>query len=247
MSQFPTALPGIGTALTATPRTVFLVETGPGDFAPIGGLIDGQAARDVGNSPVSELRAGLILGKVTNTGTASGAATASTIGDYGAAIIGTITTAITAGGTVTSGTVTATAATELVRRVGSVGTLVLTGASSSTGTVISVTLAYSAVNTTTGVITTSNNTNGWTAGTWIGANDGSAVPTSVLVGPWPIKVTDGNGANLQVPNTLIPITFKPYAVSSIVDYPASANTTLVTFLKTKLRIPVPAAAFSDDY
>ena len=250
MSQFPVSLPGVSpVTLTLTPRMLFIMDTNVGDFLPGGKIIDGIGSRDPGNTPVTELRNGMVLGKIANTGTASGNATAVNIGMYAPAIIGTLTAAITNATTVTAITLTVAAATELVRRVGTAGTLVLTGAPTATGTVASNTVAYSSVATATGVVTVTTPATAYTQGTWVGANDGSAVPVTLLAGAslGPVKVTDINGNNLQVPDVLVPITVKPVYTTNVVDYPAAANTTLIAYLKTKLRVAVPGMAFDDDF
>lgn len=249
MSQFPVSMPGIGPgSLTLTPRMVFVMDTSWQDFLPKGAIIDPFATRDPDNSLSSEIRPGLILGKITNTGTASGGSTAAQVGLYGASVIGTLTAAITNATTVTAITLTAAAATELVRRVGSVGTLVLTGAPTAAGVVASNTVAYSAVNTSTGVVTVTTPATAYVAGSYIGANDGTAVPLTIFANTFPARMTDVNGTTLTgSPDVLIPITNKPYLTANIVNYPPAANTTQITYLKTKLRIPVPAAAFDDDF
>ncbi len=250
MSQFPNTLPSVAPiTLTLTPRMLFIMDTNVADFLPGGRIIDGIVSRDPGNTPVSELRNGLVLGKISNTGTASGGGTAANIGMYAPSIIGTLTGAITSATTQTAITLTVAAATELIRRVGASGTLVLTGAPTTTGVVASNTVAYSAVVAATGVVTVTTPATAYTQGSWVGANDGTAVPLTLLAGAslGPVKVTDINGANLQVPNVLIPITTKPVYTTNIVDYPAAANTTLITYLKTKLRTAVPGMEFDDDF
>jgi hypothetical protein len=39
---------------------------------------------------------------------------------------------------------------------------------------------------------------------------------------------------------------RPDNVTNIVDYPTAANTTLISTLKTKLRVSIPGMVFSDD-
>ncbi len=247
MSQFPNSLPGIGPgSMTLTPRMLFIMDTTLGDFLPGGKIIDGNQSRDPGSSPVSELRPGMILGKITSTD--SGSVTVPQIGLLAPSVIGTLSTAVT-DTTNTHVTLTlAASAVEVVRRLGSTGTIVLTGAPTATGVVASTAVAYSAINTTTGVITTSTLGVALTAGTLVGANDGSAVPFTVLSGNlYPTKVTDFNGTSMAAADALIPITNKPYLVDNIISYPAAANTTLILYIKTKIRVAVPGAAFSDDF
>ncbi len=247
MSQFPNSLPGIGPgSLTLTPRMLFIMDTTLGDFLPGGKIIDGNQSRDPGNTPVTELRPGLILGKVTSTD--SGSTTLPVIGLLAPTIIDTIL-AIT-GTTSTTATLTSTAgATELVRRIGSTGTIVLTGAPTATGVVAATTVVYTGVVISTKVITLNAAIGvAVTAGTWVSANDGSATPFTILSGNiYPTRVTDINGTSMATADALIPITNKPYFTDNIVNYPAAANTTLALYLKTKIRVAVPGAAFSDDF
>ena len=139
----------------------------------------------------------------------------------------------------------------MTRRIGSSGTLVLTGAPTATGVVATQSVAFSAVTlgTTTGTITVTAPQTAFTAGTWIGAWDGSYIPTTIFAASiYPIRMTDVNGANMvNIPNPLIPITNKPYKTANIVDYPSATNTTLQAYLKAKLRVSVPGAAFDDDF
>lgn len=245
MSQFPNSLPGVGsTTLDLTPRNLFVMATDEGDFLPAGGLIDGYSTRDLGNSAVrtDEIRPGLILGKISTAGAAI--LTSATAGAYGAAFLGTVSNGM--GTATTSATVTASVAAEIVRRSGSSGSLVLTGTGSVSGTVSQQTTAYSAVNTTTGVITITALGTAVKAGALIGVVDGSAAPVTFLTGPYPIRVTDINSTNQITPLPRIPITFKPVDVTNIVLYP-TWDSALASWLKTQLRVAVPGMSFSDDF
>lgn len=71
--------------------------------------------------------------------------------DYAPWIIGVTSGAITGGAT--SLTISAASAVELVRRIGSTGTFVLTAPPAASGVTRQVTVTYSAVNTSTGVVT----------------------------------------------------------------------------------------------
>ncbi len=252
MSQFPNALPGLGSSLTLTPRTLFIQNTSTTmDFLPGGKIIDGYATRDPDNTiNVAEIRPGLLLGAISLTGTSSGAATAAQIGLLGASVIGTLTTAITNASNVTLLTLTLVGATELVRRVGTAGTLVLTGSPTAGGTVVNHTMAFSAValGTTTGSVTITNYATAFVAGSFIGANDGTAIPTTFYCGDlYSLRVTDVNNNNAAVPLRLVDCGTKVVKTGNIVNYPAAANTGLISYLKAKLRIPVPGMAFDDDF
>ncbi len=131
--------PGIGSARVAQRRNVS--RNGALDYYPAGGTIEGTKARDPGNSAYSTraLRAGLLMGKITSSGF------------YANSVFGLSSGALT--GTGTTLTVSAAAAVEIVRRIGTTGTLKLTGPPTAGGTVRTLTVTYSAVNTSTGAIT----------------------------------------------------------------------------------------------
>lgn len=109
------------------------------DYLPGGVVLNGTKTRDPSNDTIKALRGGLVLGKITATG------------KYANSFLGLTAGSLTNSGT--SLTLTTTAATELVRRVGSTGTFTLTGPPTAAGTVRSMTVTYSAVNTGTGVVT----------------------------------------------------------------------------------------------
>jgi hypothetical protein len=131
-------IPGQRAPQIATPRAIFY--SADRGWLPGGKYIDGSKSRDTNNGPtdVDRLQAGLLMGKVTSTGY------------YANWSIDQLTVAYTSGTSMTIGT---SGATELVRRVGSTGSFVLTGVPAAGLTVRQTTVAYSAVNTSTGVIT----------------------------------------------------------------------------------------------
>jgi len=133
--------PGVKTTRTATPRKVMNSDQGL-SLHPGGEVIDGSLSRDTGNTgDLDVLRAGLLMGKITSSG------------KYAPAILGNLGAAYDATADTTSMTVTAATAVELARRIGTSGTFKLTGPPTASGTVQTVTVTYSAVNTTTGVLT----------------------------------------------------------------------------------------------
>lgn len=131
--------PGVGTARTAQRRNVS--RDGSFSYFPAGGTIEGTRARDPGHSAVSTrtLRPGLVMGKITSGGF------------WANSIFGLSSGAITGAGTTL--TVSAAAATEIVRRIGTSGTLKITGPATAGGTVRTLTATFAAVNTSTGAIT----------------------------------------------------------------------------------------------
>ena len=111
------------------------------DYYPAGGVIKGSMARDVNNASANtkNLRAGLLMGKITSGGY------------YANSIVGLSQGALTATGTTLSST--ANIAAEISRRIGATGTFKLTGPPTASGVVRTVVVTYSALNLTSGDIT----------------------------------------------------------------------------------------------
>lgn len=173
--------PGMATPITAFHRALFLQRSET--FLAQGRIIDGTLSRDPGNSPnVGSLRAGLLMGRVTATF------------KWAPAVIGPLTAPALAGAV--SLTVDATTVTELVRRLGSSGTLTLTGPPIANHTAISETVTYSAASGTT--ITTTATVNAFVSGAFIGPVDGSQVPLS-FIDDWdyPLLVVDQTGVSIS--------------------------------------------------
>lgn len=108
-------------------------------YLPYGGHID-ASAQDFGSTNPLCLRAGLAMGQVSATK------------KWLPAFMGKVLTSAV-GPTDTTFTVSVAAAKELVRRIGTSGTFKLTGPPTANGVVRTVVVTYSAVNTSTGVIT----------------------------------------------------------------------------------------------
>lgn len=148
--------------------------------AGAGGLIfDGTKMRDPDNPDWNattnalaqyRLRAGLLIGKVT------------TGGKWANSVIGVTQAAYTSGDT--SVTVTPQEAVEVVRRVGASGTLKFTGPPSAAGTVATISQSFSAVNTSTGVITVTSLGANLVAGSYVQPTDGSEVIRSFIPDGW---------------------------------------------------------------
>src|SRR5579862_7390409 len=169
-------MPGVQSEARATHYIVFKGGNWLSDLAG-GKQIDGANSRDPDNTGnTNVLRPGALLGK-----TASGL--------YAPSVVGVTQGAYTSGGT--SITVTAAQAAEIVRRVGNSGHLNYVGPPSTAGTnaVIS-NIAFSAVNTTTGVITTSTLGANLVAGSFVSVNDGSTTPLTMVPDGYGILVTD---------------------------------------------------------
>lgn len=211
-------VPGTGTAV----RVNFLTPFWSGNLGwlnvPNTIYIHGAIARDPGNTGYEDvLRPGVLIG-LASSGTYSGY--------YGTSVIGSLTGAVSSGGT--SITLSAGEATELVRRVGSTGTILIVGPPSAAGTVATLTQTYSAVNTTTGVVTTNSLGANLIAGSMVSANDGTAVPKFFIAEPQSgMKVTDLSGNSVASPLSRIP-------AAGEVDYtkliPAPTDTSLRTYI-----------------
>lgn len=161
--------PRIGAERQVTHRVVS--SQGMWDFLARGATIDGTKTRDFNNpDDVKAIRPGVLFGKVTSGG------------KYAPSVMGLTDGAYASG---TSLTLTPASAVELARRVGSSGTFKLTGPPTAAGTVRTNTVTYSAVNTTTGVVTV----------TAIPADDvwTLTAPAGQDAGMYQIEVTTGKG------------------------------------------------------
>lgn len=175
--------PGIGDQVNSIERVVM---ASGGEMPPGGVIIDGERARDPRNTDNADtLRAGLILGKVSSSGR------------FAASIIGTLAEAYDDSSGETSMAVSTATAKELVRRIGNSGTFKITGPPTTAGTVATEAVSYSAINTSTGVITISAASADYIAGSLIQPNDGSENPTAILAGDR--LVTDHHGHSVAVP------------------------------------------------
>jgi hypothetical protein len=177
-------LPGSGTTQVSDTRVVVLADA---KFLPRGVIIDGSNSRDPLNTgDVDYLQAGLLLGKITATKL------------YRPSIIGVTTVAYdntaSINTTLTVGTATATE----ISRLGSSGTLTITGPPTAGGTVASATVTYSAVNTSTGVITISALSAAFISGSFIGPSDGAQTPLCLIGNGSPVRVTDADSSSIDV-------------------------------------------------
>lgn len=198
--------PGVSTSRTMGYGEVFLWAD-DNAFVPGGGVIDGTKSRDYGNSAnLFLLRPGLLMGLVTASK------------KWAPSIIGVNQGAYTSGGT--SLTVTAAQAVEINRRVGATGSLLYIGPPAAAGTVAVLgPIAYSAINTTTGVITTTSLGANLIAGGFVAANDGSQLPKSAIPGSYGIEVVS-DSSDVDFPR----IPFRGmWDVTKIIDYPTDAS------------------------
>lgn len=158
-------------------------------FLPGGLTLDGAKTRDVGNTDYNastnpyamhRLQAGVMLGKVTSSG------------KYANSFLGYSNGALTGAGTEL--TLASTRhARELVRRIGATGTFKLIGPPTAAGTVRERTVTYSAVDTTTGVVTI----------TAVGVADvwTLTAPAGQDGGMYQLRVTTGKGTSAEASAT----------------------------------------------
>lgn len=183
-------LPGFRSPRTASHRVILA----QGDYTYLaqGGVIDGTTSRDPGNTgDIDVLRAGLLMGILTSGG------------QWSPSILGVTSNAEAVGATTLE--TSAAVATELVRRVGATGTFKLTGPPTAGGVVVTETVTYSAVNTSTGAITATAIANAFVAGSFIQPTDGAETPVSFIPDGYGIKVTDQDGTSVDVEFPQIPV------------------------------------------
>jgi hypothetical protein len=184
-------LPRIGSIAKAVHRRIFL---GDIEWYLAGGrIIDGTNADDPGNSPdVAVLRPGTLMGQITSSGL------------YGTSVIDTLQSAYTAGGTSLALTVAGAAA--LNRRVGASGNLTLTGPPVAGGIVARATVAYSAINLSTGAVTITSPGISFISGSFVQPTDGSQDPVTPLPDGWNWNTLDVDGqTRLSVPFQFFPV------------------------------------------
>jgi hypothetical protein len=179
------SVPGTYTGNTFQTRNIFR-ELSTRQYFPSLAIIDSTLTRDIGSSPTSLLRAGLILGKVT------------TGGKYRNSIIGLTNGAISAA-TVTSVTVAAATATELARLIAVAGgnvTARIFGPPSAAGTNAATTITVTAASGTT-LTVSSVALPAYVDKSLIQATDGSQTPVTVIGDPAGIDVNALDGSNID--------------------------------------------------
>lgn len=187
------------------------------------GKIDASESNDPTNTgDLTTLQPGLCMGRITASGL------------WAPAFVGLTTAAYTSGGTTL--TVAAATAVELERLVGQSGTneLVCIGAPTAGGTVAVTAFTHSAINTSTGDITVTSLGVTKHSGCLIGVNDGRYTPRGILDEGYGIRVVDNNANRVDVAlQSLLVGGFIDTA--QVINYPASANTGLIDWLKTNIK------------
>lgn len=201
-------------------------------YVPGGVTIDGTKSRDPGNTSYEYvLRSGLIMGRITASK------------KFAPSILGVTLNAEAANST--SIEVSAATATELARRIGTSGTFALVGPPTAAGTVASTQVTYSAVNTTSGVITCTALSAAKIAGSFVCPEDGSETPIGLIDDGSGIRVTDMDGVSQDVgfPHLLIG---GMVTTAGIINYPS--DTSLIAWLKGYLNTSSGSNfAFQESY
>lgn len=216
------SVPGLRSERTYEPRVVLWADGGnttKAEYLPGGRVIDGSKSRDPLNTgDIVTLRPGVLMGKITSGG------------KYAPSIIGNSTQA--AASAATALTVSAATATELSRRIGSSGNFYLVGPPSSAGTVTQYLASFSAVNTTSGVITTVALTQAFVTDSILQPTDGSQTPLCILDEHIRVTDVDGNSLDCQLSRGLIAGAVDE---TQIINYPADTSTR--TWLRGQLNAP----------
>lgn len=224
--------PGVQSTFFATPRDIFY--GGRKGYMTIPGpvTLDGTLTSNPTNTPyIWHIWAGTLVGRVTTTG------------KYANSIIGLSSQALGAGGTTL--TTDVATATEIVRRVGTSGTLKLAGPPTAAGTVATQTLTYSAVNPGTGAITITAASAASVTGSLIMPTDGSGSIVTLICDEWGIKIVDVTNTNrVDVFDCELYAGGGIINTGYIVNYPADAS--LKAWVKAQIRTNIPDAKFHDD-
>jgi hypothetical protein len=236
MFSVPSGKPGVLPTYLAAPREIFLANRQFAQFVAQPVTVDGTLSSNPQNAPFTWLLfAGTVMGRVTATG------------KYANSILGSTTVAYAhTGGTNTSLTTDVNTATEIVRRLGTSGTLKLTGPPTSGGTVATQVVTFSAVNTTTGVITITAAGADAVSGSYLQPVDGSEAPVTLICDAWGTKVSDQlNSTRVDVFDAKLLAAGGTINTAVIVNYPT--DTSLKAWIKSSIRAACPAVNFSDDF
>lgn len=209
-------VPGVTTPLTSTPKKC-MKRYDASDIKAGQTVLAGASSRDPLNTSYTDvLYSGLVLGKITSSD------------KYAPAILG-VTTVAYADDDLTL-TVSAATAVEIQRRVGATGTVNLVGPPTAGGTVASTSVAYTAINTTTGVLTVPDLGVDAIAGSFVVPNDGSQNALGLLLADYGVKVTDENSQSVDVQIELL--VGGQVDTSQVVNVPS--DSALLAYLKADL-------------
>jgi hypothetical protein len=236
MFSVPNGKPGVLQTYLAVPRELFSANKQFAQFVASPATIDGTLSSNPLNAPYTwMLYAGTAMGRVTATG------------KYANSILGTTTaTYAHAGGTPTVLTTDVNTAAEIVRRLGTSGTLKLTAPPAAGGTVATQVATYSAVNLTTGAITITALSADAITGAFIQPVDGSETIVTLLCDTWGKKVSDQlNSTRVDVFESQLLAAGGTINTAVIVNYPT--DTSLKAWVKAAIKAACPGTNFSDDF
>jgi hypothetical protein len=232
MFNVPNGKPGVLLNLTATPREVFYSGRERAQFVAAPVTVDGTLTSCAFNAPyIFQILGGTLMGRVTSTK------------KYANSVLGQ-TTGATASAATTIQTDVNTAA-EIVRRIGASGTFKLTGPPTAGGTVAVQVITYSAVNTSTGVITCTATSAAAVTASLIQPTDGSETILTMVTDLYGIKVTDQTNVNrVDVYDPRLLLGGGTINSQTIVNYPADSS--LQAYVKSSIKAFAGGVTFSDD-
>ncbi len=105
-------------------------------------------------------------------------------------------------------------------------------------------MTFSAVNTSTGVITCSAISAAAVAGSFVQPTDGSETIVTVLANRWGVKVTDQSSASTDVLEDQL-LLAGHVKTANVLNYPT--DTSLIAWVKAALRVNCPAMTFDDSF
>ncbi|HEY1923276.1 MAG TPA: hypothetical protein VGG44_11050 [Tepidisphaeraceae bacterium] len=232
MFSIPQGKPGVVGNFTSLPREVFYSGREFAQFWAPPVTVDGTNSSNPLNAPYTWLLwAGTLMGRVTASG------------KYANSVLGLSSAA--AASAATSVTTDVNTAAEIVRRIGASGTFKLTGPPAAAGTVATEVVTYSAVNTTTGVITCTALSAAAVSGSLIQPTDGSETILTLLCETDGLQIVDQTHTNrVDVFCGTLLAGGGTINTGMIVDYPSDPS--LKTYVKAGLRSICHGVTFLDD-
>ncbi len=232
MFSNPQGKPGVVGNYDSQPREVFYSGREFAQFWPPPVTIDGTNSSNPLNAPyVWLLWAGTLMGQITATS------------KYANSVIGL--TGAAAASAATSVSTDVNTAAEIVRRIGASGTFKLTGPPAAGGTVATQVVTYSAVNTTTGVITCTALSAAAVSGSFIQPTDGSESIVTLLCEVDGLQIVDQTHTNrVDVFCGTLLAGGGTINTGMIVNYPSDPS--LQEYVKTAIRTRSPGVTFLDD-
>jgi hypothetical protein len=232
MFSIPQGKPGVVGNYVSQPREVFYSGIEHAQFWAPPVTIDGTNSSNPSNAPYTWLLwAGMPMGRI--------AATAK----YANSILGLSAAAVASGAT--SITTDVNTAAEIIRRFGASGTFKLTGPPAASGTVAVQVVTFSAVNTTTGVITCTALSTAAVANSLIQPTDGSENIITLLCETNGLQIVDQTHTNrVDVFSGRLLAGGGTINTGMILNYPTDPS--LKTYVKASLKSTCPGVTFLDD-